>query len=282
MATVNERVVFWYGCNAVRHGDILRSSIALLNAVGIDAAPAGGPSYCCGTVKDGNLQAAAGMAARTVDKFNHSGRARVVTWCPSCQRHMNTFMTRVNVANFEISHITEMLHARRHLLAPLLTRRIERRVVLHTHTGFPEVDVNATVADLLRLVPGLELVVTDYSAPGHMCSALAAVPAAMKDVTRRNVDAVSAHGADALVTIFHSCQRLLCGLQSTDGIRVVNYVNLLTGSMGLAFEDEYAKWKNAGSEAETIALIGGERIGKVGADFFAAQILPELRRRPQK
>jgi Fe-S oxidoreductase len=279
---MNERVVFWYGCNAVRHGDILHSAIALLRAIGIDVAPAGGPAYCCGTIKDGNLQAAAGMAARTVDKFNRSGRDRVVTWCPSCHRHMNTFMTGVNIANFEVSHITEMLHARRHLLAPLLERRIERRVLLHAHTGFHEVDANPLVAALLRLIPGLELVVSNYAAPGHMCSALGPVPAALKDVGRRSVALAALHNADTLATVFHSCQRLLCGLQSTDGVRVVNYVALLAASMGIAVEDEYAQWKNAESEADVIARIGPERIAKVGAGFLAAQIMPELRKLPAK
>ena len=280
---MTERVVFWYGCNAVRHGDIIHAAIALLDAVGIESAPAGGPAYCCGTTMDGNLQAAAGMAAKTVEKFNRSGRDKVVTWCPSCHRHMGTFMSGVAGANFEVAHITEMLHARRHRLAPLLKHRIERKVVLHTHTGFHEVDANPLVADLLRLIPGLDLVVTDYSAPGHMCSALVPVPAALKDVVRSSVDLAAVHGTDTLVTVFHSCQRLLCGLATTDGIEVVNYVNLLAQAMGIAVAtDEYAQWKNAGSEAAIREQVGPERIAKVGAEFFSAQILPELRRLPEK
>ena len=283
METKRERVVFWYGCNAVRHGDILNSAIALLRAVGIESDPAGGPAYCCGTSKDGNLAAAAGMAARTVEKFNASGRDKVVTWCPSCHRHMGTFMGGVNTANFEVSHITEMLHARRHLLAPLLTHRVERRAVLHTHTGFHEVDAYPLVIDLLRLIPGLELVVADYSAPGHMCSALAPIPAALKDVVRTSVNLCAEHDSDTLVTVFHACQRNLCGLATTDGIKVVNYVNLLTEAMGIApAVDEYAQWKNAGSEAEIVASIGPERIAKIGAEFFARQVLPELRKLPEK
>jgi Fe-S oxidoreductase len=283
METKRERVVFWYGCNAVRHGDILNSVIALLRAVGIESDPAGGPAYCCGTSKDGNLAAAAGMAARTVEKFNASGRDKVVTWCPSCHRHMGTFMGGVNTANFEVSHITEMLHARRHLLAPLLTHRVERRAVLHTHTGFHEVDAYPLVIDLLRLIPGLELVVADYSAPGHMCSALAPIPAALKDVVRTSVNLCAEHDSDTLVTVFHACQRNLCGLAATDGIKVVNYVNLLTEAMGIAPPvDEYAQWKNAGSEAEIVASIGPERIAKIGAEFFARQVLPELRKLPEK
>ena len=280
---MSERVVFWYGCNAIRHGDIIHGAIELLRAVGIESDPAGGPAYCCGTIKDGNLTAAAGMAARTVEKFNALGHARVVTWCPSCHRHAGTFMAGVATANYEVSHITEMLHARRHLLAPLLKQRSERKVVLHTHTGFHEVDANPLVADLLRLIPGLEVVVTDYSAPGHMCSGLAPVPAALKDVVRHCVDLTAAHGTDTLVTVFHSCQRLLCGLATTDGIKVVNYVNLLTEAMGIAAApDDYAQWKNAGSDAAIMERVGPERIARIGADFFARQVMPELRKLPEK
>ncbi len=283
MGTLRERVIFWYGCNAVRHGDIIHSAIELLRAVGIDSDPAGGPAYCCGTAKDGNLAAAAGMAARTVEKFNASGRDKVVTWCPSCHRHAGTFMEGVNPAKFEVSHIIEMLHARRHLLAPRLTHAVERRVVLHVHSGFHEVDAYPLVADLLRLIPGLELVVADFAAPGHMCSALAAVPAALKDVQRQSVAFCATHGSDTLVTAFHACQRLLCGLATTDGIKVVNYVNLLVEAMGLTPPpDEYAEWKNAGSEAAIMEKIGAERIAKIGPEFFAKQMLPELRKLPEK
>ena len=283
MAAVSERVVFWYGCNAIRHGDIIHSAIALLRAVGVESDPAGGPAYCCGTTEDGNLQSAAGMAANTIRKFNRSGRETVVTWCPSCHRHMGTFMSGVASANFEVAHITQMLHARRHLLAPLLAHRVERKVLLHTHTGFHEADANTMVADLLRLIPGLDLVVTDYSAPGHMCSALVPVPAALKDTVRRNVELTAEHGSDTLVTVFHSCQRLLCGLATTDGVEVVNYVNLLTHAMGIAaLPDEYTQWKNAGSDAEIMARVGPERIAKVGVKFFETQVLPELRRLPEK
>jgi Fe-S oxidoreductase len=223
------------------------------------------------------------MAARTVEKFNASGRDKVVTWCPSCHRHAGTFMSGVGTAKFEVSHITEMLHARRHLLAPLLTHRLERKVVLHAHSGFHEVDAYPLVADLLRLIPGLELVVTDYLAPGHMCSAVSAVPAALKDVVRQSVALCEEHDSETLVTAFHACQRILCGLATTDGIHVVNYVNLLVEAMGLTPPpDEYAQWKNAGSETAIIEKIGPERMAKIGADFFAKQIMPELRKLPEK
>lgn len=283
MAAMSERVVFWYGCNVLRHGDIIHSAMAVLDAVGIASVPAGGPAFCCGTMMDGNLDGAAGLAARTFGKFNRSGRDKAVTWCPSCHRHAGSFMTAFGTANFEVAHIIETLHARRQLLAALLSQRIERKVLLHAHTGFHEVDVNMMVVDLLRLIPGLDVVVPDYAAPGHMCSALVPVPAALKDVVRRNVELVAEHGAGALVTVFHSCQRLLCGLATTDGVEVVNYINLLAQSLGMATApDEYAQWKNAGSDAAIVEQIGAERIAKVGMKFFATQVMPELRKLPER
>ena len=187
-STTPEKVVFWYGCNVVRHGDIIHSSIEILRAIGLEVAPVGGASYCCGTTKEANLRAAAGMAKRTVAKFNELGAAvgtdKVVTWCPSCYRHMGQFMNGYTEPQFSVSHFTQIVHARREQLRERLVHPIERRVVLHKHIGFREVDVNPLVEDLLRLIPGIEVVASDVAVPGHMCSALVAVPQAIKDVNR--------------------------------------------------------------------------------------------------
>jgi Fe-S oxidoreductase len=278
-----ERVVFWYGCNVVRHGDIIHHAIDLLRAVGVEPEPAGGPSYCCGTQKDDKLQAAEGMAKRTVGKFNAFEAGKVVSWCPSCYRHMNSFMGQYNDARFSFSYFVQILHANRERLAAAFTHPVPRRVLLHKHVGFHEVpETNQYVADLLRLVPGLTLVETDYLAPGHMCSALAAVPAAGRDVARRLCEDARAAGVDEVATVFHSCQRLLCALEENEPFRVVNYVALLGAAMGRAYPDEYRDWKLAGSEAEIRERVGAERIARMGERMFETALLPELKRRPEK
>ncbi len=277
---MSESITFWYGCNVVRHGDIVRASIALLEAVGIDVRPAGGPAYCCGTTKDANLRAAEGMAVRTVEKFNAIGKD-VVTWCPSCHRHMDSFIDHYAAPQFEVSHITEVLHRHRDRLATKLLHPIPRTVALHAHMGFREVDVNGLVVDLLRLIPGLEVADVDTLAPAHMCSALAPLPDVMAKVTGDNVAMANLSGAQDLVTIFHSCQRMLCGLAATESFGVVNYVSLLARAMGMDLQDEYSEWKNAPCEEDAIAMIGAARIERVGAEFFQAQVLPEIRRKPR-
>ncbi len=289
---MSEKVVFWYGCNVVRHGDIIHGSIEILRAIGLEVAPAGGPGYCCGTSKDANLRAADGMAKRTVGKFNDlairlaedapAAAATVVTWCPSCHRHMDQFMSGHAEPLFPMSHFAQVVHARRERLRERLVHRVERRVVLHRHFGFREVDVNPLVEDLLRLVPGLELVDSEVAVPGHMCSALVSVPAALKDVTRGVCDLAQASQADTVATVFHSCQRLLCGLEASEPFKVVNYVSLLAEAMGLPLADEYKEWKLAGSADAVLDRIGADRVGHAGEAFVREQLMPELLRMPAK
>lgn len=315
---MSEKVVFWYGCNVVRHGDIIHGSIELLRAVGLEVAPVGGPGYCCGTTKDANLRAADGMAKRTVEKFNAltsrlGGQAQqdaagvdvdpgsaaadagggadsrdgfapaqVITWCPSCHRHMGQFMGGHAGPRFPMSHFAQTVHAARERLRERLVHRVERRVVLHRHFGFREVDVNPMVEDLLRMIPGLDLVTTDVAVPGHMCSALQSVPQAMKDVTRGLCELARTARADDVVTVYHSCQRLLCGLEASEPFRVINYVSLLAESMGLERTDEYKQWKTAGSEQAVLDQIGPERVARVGEAFVREQLMPELLRAPPR
>ncbi|MCC6533221.1 MAG: (Fe-S)-binding protein [Burkholderiales bacterium] len=276
---MSERVVFWYGCNVLRHGDIIHAAIEVLRAAGIESSPLGGPGYCCGSPKDGNLRAAEGMAVRTVRKFNALPEEQVVTWCPSCHRHMGAFMSQYQEPNFSVAHISQVLHQRRDRLAERMTCRIERRVVLHQHSGFREVDVGSLVHDLLALIPGLEIAPASERSPGHMCSPLLAVPAAMKDNTRRLCELAQDSGADDVVTIFHSCQRLLCGLETTEPFRVVNYIALLAQALGYTHVDEFKQWKNAGSAQAVEALIGAQRIERIGRERLA-QVLPDILRKP--
>ena len=112
MDVAADRVTFWFGCNMLRHAEMIRLSIMLLERVGYDVSAAGGPAYCCGTAHDHQPHGASNMAQRTVARFNAAadkeGRGTVVTWCPSCHLHMSDIMSPGNAAAFEIAHITEL------------------------------------------------------------------------------------------------------------------------------------------------------------------------------
>ena len=162
---MSEPVTFWYGCNVLRHGDIIHACIELLRALGFEPHPVGGPDYCCGTVKDGNQTTAGGMATRTVGKLNERA-APVVAWCPSCHSHMHDFMEHAADRRFDMRYLVELLHARRQDLQPLLVHRVPMRVFVHQHVGFNElVPVNRMVPELLAMIPGIEVVDAGYLGP---------------------------------------------------------------------------------------------------------------------
>ena len=276
---MSERVTFWYGCNVLRHGDILHACLDVLRALDFEPMPAGGPDYCCGTGKDANQTAAGGMATRTVGRLN-AREARVVAWCPSCHSHMHDFMDRANERRFAMTYFVELLHARREELARLFVHEVPMRVILHQHVGFNDlVPVNRMVPELLSLIPGIEVHDAGYVAPGYMCASFNAVPKALDDIHANTVRAAKAAGADAVVTTFHQCYREMVGLDAAGAAPVYNYMHLIARAMGLPYKDEYKAWKRAGEGAAE--LIGAARIAQVGVRFYERAILPELKKRPR-
>ncbi|NOG69063.1 (Fe-S)-binding protein [Roseicella sp. DB1501] len=271
-------LTFWYGCNMTRHGEVIRLAMRLLDAVGIEAEATGGPASCCGSPKEADARISGGMAERTVAKFNASGTPQVATWCPSCHMNMQDWMAPGMPRNFETLHLTEVLHARRAALRPLLVHPVPARVLLHRHLGFGgRVPVNRMVAGLLALVPGLTLVEHPLAVPGHMCSSLATVPGALARAQRATLEAMAASGADTLCTIFHSCHRDAVTLERGRPIRVLNWVHLLAMAAGWPAEDGYKAWRNA---ADPRAAVGEAGLAAAGEAGFERLVEPELRRPP--
>ncbi len=270
-------VTFWYGCNMTRHGELVRLTMRLLQAVGVSADASGGPAACCGSPKEADARISAGMAARTVQAFNARGSRQVATWCPSCHMNMQDFMAPATPANFETLHVTQVLHQHREALRPLLRHTVPARVMLHRHLGFDSrVPVNDCVAGLLEMIPGLELTLQP-PLPGHMCWSLGNVPGALARGQQETLDAMAAAGADTLCTIFHSCHREGVGLERTHPIRVKNWVHLLAEAAGWDFTDDYKTWRNA---ADPRAEVGAGGIAAAGDVVFDRLVEPELRKAP--
>lgn len=274
-AAAPERLTFWFGCNMLRHAEMIRLSVLLLEKAGYDVEAVGGPAYCCGTAHDHAPRAASTMASRTVETFNAAaseGRGTVVTWCPSCHMHMADIMSPGNATQFDVAHVTEILAGAADRLAPLMTVPVRRRVLLHRHTGFAatHVPVNDKVAALLARIQGLEIV-EGPAVPGHMCSSLAAVPGALKRAVSETWDAARAQTCDTVVTIFHSCHREMVALDGRDGVGVRNWVHLVAEAMGVAAGDQYREWRKGA--APDIAAIE-----RASPKHYASLIEPELRK----
>jgi Fe-S oxidoreductase len=187
--------------------------------------------------------------------------------------HMSDIMSPGNAASFEIAHITELLSERADRLAPLFKVPVKRRVLLHRHLGFGmHVAVNDRVAGLLARVEGLQLI-EGPAHPGHMCSALAAVPGALAKAAQETWTAATASNCDTVATIFHSCHRELVALEGRENVVLRNWVQLVAEAMGIEGSDAYRGWRAGG--APDIAAI--ERAGE---PLYHKLVEPELRKPP--
>ena len=130
---------------------------------------------------------------------------------------------------------------------------------------------------LLGMIPGLTVLDHPLRVPGHMCSAIAAVPGELARAHRDTLDAIDATGANTLVTVFHSCHREAVALERNRPFRVVNWIHLLAEAMGLRYTDEYKLWRNA---EDPRAAIGADRVAATGDLAFDRLVEPELRRAP--
>jgi hypothetical protein len=274
-----ERITFWTGCHALRHSDIIKASIAILENLDVDVKAVGGPRYCCGTIKDMNSKAATTMAHGATKRLNDLGRDTVVSYCPSCQTHVDDFVSEISQTELEFGHFVTFLHKHREKLATRLTNTVNRRVALHLHSGFQEKSpINRLIRDILMLVPGIEVVDHNKIVPGlHCTTALTSLPGMKTDLRDTLLFLRREYGIDDVITIFHSCHRWLCVHDELDGLRVTNFVKILAISMGLVcFDDVYRIWKTAGDEDRIRHIVGIETIDKIGASTFDRLILPEL------
>lgn len=275
MALTGNRITFWFGCNMLRHAELIRLSMSLLERAGFDVEAAGGPGYCCGTPYDHAPGAASNMAARTVERFNSAskdeGRGTVVTWCPSCHMHMSDIMAPGNVTHFDVAHITEVLAEAGDKLVPLMVNPVRRRVLLHRHIGFAtHAPVNDRVASVLGRIPGLEIV-EGPAVPGHMCSSIGAVPGALKPHLEATWKSAVDANCDTVATIFHSCHREVAGLDGRGGIEVRNWVHLVAEAMGLDAGDAYRSWRKGEAPDATA-------ISRADPRLYKQLIEPELRK----
>lgn len=274
-----ERITFWLGCHVLRHSDIIKASIAILENLGVDVRAVGGPRYCCGTIKDMNAKAATVMAQGTTKRLGELGRDTVLTYCPSCQTHLDDFVSEISQVDFEFGPWVTFLYEHREKLAERLTIPVNRRVAIHIHSGFQDkAPINKLVHELLTLVPGLEVVEHQMHLPGiHCTTPMVSLPGMQDDLKDSLRRLRSEYAVDDVITVFHSCHRWLCVHDGFDGLRVTNFVRILAMSMGLECGDDvYKKWKTAGSEQQIRDTIGASTIDKIGESTFERLIMPDL------
>jgi heterodisulfide reductase subunit D len=243
----NPDVLFYTGCNVLKTPHIVLLCLDILDALDITYVVRGGPSHCCGVFQlgTGDVEGFERMALRTIDKLVGAGGAETLSWCASCQVHLGEVALETTALNgpkpLDLSPFVIFLAGKLDQLKPLMTRRVEKRVGLHEHPGVD--GITEAARELLEAIPGLEFVDLEQPRVGYMCNKINVLPDYKRDYHTEQLEAAEAAGIDTLAGIYHVCHRELCTHERDWPFEVVNFMELLGESLGIAHPDLFKRLK---------------------------------------
>jgi Fe-S oxidoreductase len=238
-------VVLYLGCNVLRTSHMVQTVTAIFDRLGLDYVAVGGAAYCCGIQhhNQGDTEAADALSQRTIALLERWQPREVVMWCPSCI-HFYDEVQHLTLP-FPFRQAAEFLVEQLPRLA--FTQPVTRRVALHGHVQSEARRREAAAGRrLLEAVPGLTFVPIEPQPKfGRICTVNVqreVGPEAWNDMVRDEIARAHAGGAETLATIYHGCQRLLCGFETRAPLAIEHYLSVFARGLGIEFEDTYKKW----------------------------------------
>ena len=133
--------------------------------------------------------------------------------------------------SFNLEHITGFLMEKADVLAERWVRPVPERVLMHAHAGYEDFGNHA--ANLLATIPQLEVIDTVVES-GYTCGVAGSGRAPEQHAADRGrlIDRARETGADAVVSLYHSCHRSLLGDAKELGVPVVNFTDLMVRALG--------------------------------------------------
>ncbi len=239
--------VLYLGCIVLRTVALGETIVAILDKLGIDFIPLGGPATCCGIIHHGNgdTEISKKLTTQTLGKFTQYQPKAILTYCPSCHAHMDYSLAETGI-QFDVPylHVTEFITENLHRLS--FKNRVERRVYLHSHSDNEQARLDSKFARaILEAIPGLEVLgeagTSDW---GHDCGGrqIGLIGQDVHDrLTAEMFTTAKAVGADAIAALYHSCYRQFCGQERDQAIEVLHYTALVAEALGLPPRDEVFK-----------------------------------------
>jgi len=269
--------VFYTGCNVLKTPHMALIALDIMDALGVTYRVMGGPTHCCGVIqlRTGDTDVSGRVATSSLDKLAE-GKAGVISWCASChvQFTETTIPTVEKVRGsrpFEMTPFMLFLKTRFEDLRSMLKNPVPMRIALHKHPGVKGVVEAGT--ELLRMVPGIEIVDLHQPAVGLMSNSLNALPDYKRGLQLAELEAAAAAGVDALVAIYHVDHRELCAHERDWPFRIINIFDIVGASMGLHHDDHFKRLKIM-QDADAIVADCKDMIAAYGIEpVFAREVV---------
>ena len=246
-----KELLLYLGCNVLRTAHLAKTVIDVLKAMGFDFNAAGGPAHCCGIVhyQNGDPERARAFTASSMRHFEQYGAKKILMWCPSCNEHYDEVVAKEQDVAFPYEHVTAFIA--RHLDRIQFVRKVEKRVAVHFHTGFPQSDLDwHNARAILNAIPGVELVdIANPAALGRHCAPkwIGRIGRPQWEKEIQNIFSAAREArVDVLATLYHSCHREICHAEAKNPFEIVNYISLLGEAMGIEYPDVYKQFRLKG------------------------------------
>ncbi len=275
-AKLHERpdFVFYTGCNVLKTPHMALIALDIMDALGVTYRVMGGPTHCCGVIqlRTGDTEVSGRQAMNSLAKLAE-GKTGVISWCASChQQFTETTLPTVEKMSgarpFEMTPFMLFLKTRFADLRPMLTTPVPMRIAMHKHRGVKGVVEAGT--ELLRMVPGIEIVDLHQPAVGLMSNALNVLPDYKRSLQLTELRAAAAAGVDALVAIYHVDHRELCAHERDWPFKIINILDIVGACMGLTHADHFKRLKIM-QDADAIVADCRDMIAAHGLDPLQAR-----------
>jgi heterodisulfide reductase subunit D len=268
-------VVFYTGCNVLKTPHIALLCLDIMDVLAVSYRVMGGPTHCCGVIqlRAGDTETSSRFASNTINKLSQSKSGQVLAWCPSCfvqfsENMLPTFKRATGETPFDMTPFMRFLRGRLDQLRPFLRKPVPMRIALHRHPGVA--GVAEAAEEILRAVPGIEIVTLDVPAVGLQSVNLKTLPNYQKELQLRELEAARVAGIDALVAVYHSDHRELCAHERDWPFRIINALEIIAESMGFRQEDHYKHLKIM-QDADAIVKDAADLIERHGLDADTAR-----------
>lgn len=240
------RVAFFPGCNVYRQPDKILNALDIMDAIGEPYSFVPGMQYCCGQANRGSRgdsEWSQEAGEKLVAKLADTGAEKVVFWCPTCACHIKyrfkDFMEGLPFENISFGgYVLENIQK--------LDFKCARpcKVTLHEpcKTAYMGIDLEE-IRNVLRAIPGTELVEMEHHHENTMCCGCRAVnslPELGDSVTEMRLAEARETGADKMLDVCHNCHWIFRRYQDKTGVcdvNIENYSTYIAAALGIERAD---------------------------------------------
>ena len=239
--------LFFPGCNIYKQPDKLLNALTILDEIGNDYSFAPGMEYCCGLSDygcNGNAEWLQDSAQKLMNFAQRLKIKQMVFWCPTCLCNLKTRIEKFYEPPFE--SITLGKYILDNITKLQFPNAMPQKVTYHEpcKAAYMGIDTDS-VREILKAIPGTELIEMKHHGKNTMCCGCEAVPQAFESGDRVTVERINEAidtGADTMIDSCHNCHWIFVPAQKNHeelerDITIENYSTYITNAMGKSRKD---------------------------------------------